>query len=326
MPNSNLILVFLCLNILDVLMIRFFCTLSFLALIVISACSNPEQQSYQHLMERIIVTTKATKPSVDSIAMLLRAIEGFMEEYPETEHKRTLREREQLLQRQLLESRYQHYVELYRLTTERSYPDVHAAIDAYTKCLDALTHQEVADLRANHLDLVRYIDNLRKAIDGLNGMQGFFETVYQDLESFNLAAQIGKRWESNRLLNKLWTGFVGRARRELAKQVLIQSLPYARPRLQEYAGSACEGAYTGFEVERVEAVSFDEPQEDPNHLAYFCSAIFRVYLRGAYLGIDKAVVKLRVRGTLAIKLNEEGVESSLTYVSNDYEVLEKQGV
>lgn len=296
------------------------------ALIVLSSCSNPEQESYKHLMERITATSKATKPSVDSINTLLSAIEGFIEEYPESEHKRTLREREQVLRRQLLESRYQHYVELYKLTTERSYPDVYAAIDAYSQCLDALSHDEVADLRASHLDLVRYIDNLRTAIDGLGGMQGFFEKTYPDLESFNLAAEVGRRWESHKLLNKLWKGFVTKARRELAKQELIRSLPYVRPHLQEHARLACEGAYSGFEVERTEAVEFAEPQEDPLHLAYVCSAVFRVYLRGAYFGIDRAVVKLRVRGTLAVKLNEAGIESSVTYVNNDYEVLEKQGV
>lgn len=308
-------------------MLRFLRWLPLVAISLLSACRNPEQESYKHLIQRIESTRKSATPEIDSLNTLIAAIDLFISDFPESEHKRTLREKEQVLRRLLTESRYQYYVELYKYTTERSYDEPLAAIDSYSKCLDELSHQRAEDLRANHIDLVRYIDNLRTAIDGLQGMHQFFQKPYDNLSSFNTkATSIGRRWEGHKLLNKLWKSFVSKARRELAKQVLVQGLPYVRSHLEDHARLVCQGAYSGFNVQRVELAQLEEPQEDSKRLGYLCSAIYHVYLRGAYFGIDKGLVKLRVHGTLSIEKNEQGIESSLVYTNNSYEILEKQGV
>lgn len=308
-------------------MLRTLRWLPLVAILLLSACRNPEQESYQHLVQRIESVRKSASPELDSLNTLIAAIDLFISEFPESEHKRTLREKEQVLRRLLTESRYQYYVELYKYTTEKDYDEPLAALDSYSKCLDELSHQRAEDLRANHIDLVRYIDNLRTAIDGLQGMHQFLQRPYTDLSSFNAKATvIGRRWEGHKLLNKLWKNFASKARHELAKQLLVKALPYVRPHLEEHARLVCQGAYSGFNVERVEIAQLEEPKEDTKRLAYLCSAIYHVYLRGAYFGIDKGLVKLRVHGTLSIERNEEGIESSLAYTNNSYEILEKQGV
>lgn len=296
--------------------------------ISIFSCSfHNEEEETEEIRNRFeAIESNVEFSNLQAVENLITTIKEFEQKYPETPHLTQMGMYKQKLE-QMKED-----IQIKELSAEcdnllkRDFPNAQEAITAYETVLSKLNTPESTALREKSRDLESYASRLQLIVKELRLVKNFFDQEYSSLYNFNVSAKDFETYTTlHPITRDIWYRNKETEVSHWVTKELRKEIEGFRNYLYRDAGHLCEFLYEGFNVERVDVVSIGEPVEDSKYHAYDCRGIFRVYLRGAFLGWDRGGVKLSLTGRLVATPNDNG-DLEIQYKRVDYTILEELGL
>jgi len=296
-------------------------------------CCNSGQKEQETLLinraKSIIVNSEAS--SARQIEGVIASIRSFLSEHPDSRHFTELNEYIEELMRSLDVHKVKEYVKEYENLLSKTYYDGASAIQTLDGFLNHFTSDYGTQLLARKPQLQSCLDEVREIKSEFRQMNAFFDRNYYDIASFNSELQSnaylfrGSRYETVRTS---WEKIADSKRNELVQKEMEKKVANFEDYLRNDAENICIYNYSNFVVnraERTQTISISSPVQHDTYNAQVCEGIFRVYMKGAFIGWDKGTVRIKVKGMICVKVDANRVKIGVEYDRIDFSVLETTG-
>lgn len=297
-----------------------------------SSCKSDESISQELLIENakaIILDNQAYDSK--HIEKAISSIKEFLIEFPDTQKYSEFLNYINELQRCLDFHKVIEYTDVYKQLIAKSFTDILPAIQEQEKYLNEFTSVYGMELIQRQPQLNTYIEDINRLREEFVGMKILFESEYADLMSYNnMVRNTSYKFENSRFesVRKSWKNIVDNQRSIQAVKDLDNKVRNFNNYLKEDAERICLYNYTGFVIDHnfnTQEISIGSPFLHDTYNGKICEGVFRVSLKGAYLGLDKGTVKILVKGMIVVTVDNNNVKSGVEYENVDFTVLEITG-
>lgn len=306
------------------------CILLFSA--ILFACNSKQKEQEETLVKQaksIIINNESS--SATQIENTISSIKSFLSEYPDSKRYSELSGYIEDLYRCLDFHKVKEYKNKYEELSTKAYYDVNSAIDEQGSFLDEFTSEYGSQLLARQPQLNSLIDNIKNIQEEFKTMKLFFDREFSDLASFNSEVKDNAYKYENSSFETVRTSYkkiADNQRGDQATKDMNKKVANFEEYLKNDAERICNYNFKDFVVDgsrSIQTISIGSPFQHDTYNAKVCEGVFRVYLKGAYLGWDKGTAKISVKGMIVVTIDENKIKSGVEYRNMDFNILEKTG-
>ena len=263
-------------------------------------------------------------PSSNRIQSAIVEIEGFENAYSNSEYVPELNNWKSKLEEKLEDISAKEYFEKYEKLKEYTFSSFGSALEDWGRLATDLSSDLGKKLLAKNDKLRRMSEDVQIMLSEINAMDSLMNQDFSSLD--NLHSMIVTYTDEHHfpsVSSKVWNDC---AKYEAGRK----SLQYLRNSRQDFNDLAkekiegiCADSFGDYEIDHVDVVSEDISEIEDYH--YDCESVYRVALRGAFLGIDRGTLKIRVLGRVAVMVDDKDIPCTIQLRIKDYSILEKTG-
>lgn len=219
----------------------------------------------------------------------------------------------------------------YHELSVKTYSDINSAILDFEKFLNQFTTDYGSQLLLRKPQLNSIIDEAKTIYDEFKTMKIFFERTFSDLVSYNLEVEDNTFLFENssyETIRMSWKEITDNQRDIQAEIDMKNKVADFEKFLIIDAERICNYNFNDFEVDNyrnTQLISIGNPYQHDSFNAKVCEGVYRVYMKGAYLGLDKGTVKIAVKGMIVVTVDVNNKKSSVEYRNIDFQIQEKTG-
>lgn len=296
------------------------------------SCNSEKKEREKHLVNEaksIIINNEAS--SAYEVENTISSIKNFLSEYPDSKYYNELSGYIDELYLCLDFHKVKECNEKFDKLSTKTYYDVNDAIIEQESYLDEFATEYGTQLLIRQPQLSSQIDQVMEIIDEFETMKEFFAQDFYDLVSFNseVASNSYKYINSSfETIQLSWHKIADNQRNEQASKDMNKKVSNFEEYLKSDAEKICNYNYKDFEVDDnkyTQTISIGSHKQHDTYNAKVCEGVFRVYLKGAYLGWDKGTAKISVKGMIVVTVDENQIKSGVEYRNLDFQILETTG-
>jgi|GEM_PF-5182515 lipoprotein len=302
----------------------------FLLVVSLISCSNEIAEKEQMLISRVQTAFQNTENiNIYDIEYLRNDIRSFLEKYPNSKHYYELDNYIDKLSEIVDYYKLRNFKSNYEDLLRKKFSNPQEALKKIKELQDFLISPEGEELFNKKTE---EIIPIKKALNNLllifSNMEFFFSYNYSDLPSFNESVnEVKEDYENSNYLSvrNTWKYLVDYYRRlqgENDKEKMITNFEYY---LKEDARRICNFNYRNFDIHEIQTISVSNHYEHEKYNAEVSQGVFRLHLKGSFLGIDRGTVKISVKGMIVVKVNHNKELEKVTYENIDYQIIEITG-
>lgn len=296
------------------------------------SCNSKQREKEELLVNQaksIIINSEAS--SANQIENAISSIKSFLSEYPDSKCYSELSGYIDDLYRSLDFHKVKEYKNKYEGLSTKAYYDINSAIEEYEDFLDEFTSEYGSQLLLRQSQLNSLIDDVKSIKEEFKTMKLFFNREFFDLASFNSEVKYNAYEYENssyETVRTSWMKIAESERNVQATKDMNKKVANFEEYLQYDAERICNYNFKDFIVDNsrsIQTISIGSPFQHDTYNAKVCEGVFRVYLKGAYLGWDKGTVKISVKGMIVAIIDENQTKSGVEYRNIDFTIIEKTG-
>jgi hypothetical protein len=300
--------------------------------VILFACNGKQKEQEETLVKQaksIIIDNESS--SANNIENTISSIRSFLSEYPDSKRYSELSGYIDDLYRCLDFHKVKEYKKKYEELSSKAYYDINSAIEELESFLDEFTSEYGSQLLVRQPQLNSLIDDVKNIKDEFKTMKLFFDREFSDLASFNSEVKYNTyKYENSSFetVRSSWKKIADSKRGDQATKDMNKKVANFEEYLQNDAERICNYNFKDFIVDgsrSIQTISIGSPSQHDTYNAKVCEGVFRVYLKGAYLGWDKGTVKISVKGMIVVTIDENQTKSGVEYRNMDFNILETTG-
>ena len=296
------------------------------------SCNSKQKEQEESLVKQaksIIINPEAS--SANQIENTISSIKSFLSEYPDSKLYSELSGYIDDLYRGLDFHKVKEYKNKYEELSTKAYYDINSAIEEQESFLDEFTSEYGNQLLVRQPQLNSLIDDVKSIKEEFKTMKLFFDREFSDLASYNSEVEYNAYKYENSSFETVrisWSKIADSQRGDQATKDMNKKVANFEEYLQNDAERICNYNFKDFVVDgnrSIQTISIGNPFQHDTYNAKVCEGVFRVYLKGAYLGWDKGSVKISVKGMIVVTIDENQTKSGVEYRNMDFNILETTG-
>jgi hypothetical protein len=269
--------------------------------------------------------------STNEIENTIALIKSYLSDYPNSKRYSEISSYLDKLYECLDVHKLKDFKEKYAELTSNVYIDLNSATQDLQNFLDSFTTEYGMQLAGRQEQIKIYIRDVNEIKNEFESMKSFFERTFSDLATFNSEAQMksnefgNSKYETVRLS---WKEIVNDYRKEQAQKDMNQMVTNFEDYLKRDAEKLSQYNHDDYVIDGnqyTQTISIGNPYQHDSYNAKVCEGVFRVFLKGAYLGWDKGTVKISVKGMVTVVVNQSNEASGVEYRNLDFRILEETG-
>jgi hypothetical protein len=301
-------------------------------LLVMSSCNNKEKEMQEKIIRQAetIILDNENSDSYQ-VETAITSIKKHLMQYPDSKKYRELKNYIEKLYLCLDYHKYKDYSKQYQELVSEDFYTVRTAIEKQDKFLNEFTTEYGKGLKEREPQLQVFIRNIQTIKEEFNRMKQFFEQEFSGLSSYNYMVQYNSsQFDNSRFesVQKTWKNMVSSQRSHETTKDLNKKVENFESCLKQDAENICSYNFNGFVIDgnySTQTVSLTSPAQHDKYEGKVCEGIFRVYLKGAYLGWDRGSVKIMVKGMIVVTVDDNKISDDVEYRRIDYTIIEKTG-
>ncbi|MFN4299920.1 MAG: hypothetical protein ACK4EX_09370 [Thermaurantimonas sp.] len=302
-----------------------------IVLIFIFACNNQQKEEEILLKQAKAILINPEKSSALQIENIISSIKTFLAENPDTKRYEEFTKYIDELYRHLDIYKISEYNSKFEELSTKTYHNINAAIKEQDDFLKEFNTIYGSQLLTRHPEINTLIENVKNIKEEFKSMKLLFESDFYDLETFNTEVSFNAHIYKNSNYETVRNSFdkIADNQRNLqATKDLNRKVANFEEYLRNDAVKICNQLFDDFVLDNskgVQTISIGNPYQHTLFTTRACDGIFRVYLKGAFLGWDRGSVKIYVKGLLYVATDENQMFSKVEYRNLDYQILETTG-
>ena len=307
----------------------------FCVLLLLLSCNNEERERGESLYNQAqSIIANCQTSNVRTIEHTISSIRGYLTEFQNSRRFDRFNELGNLIVRlqQCLEfHQVREYTRRYEQLSTRTVSGTQTAIQDLQSFLNTLNTEATTQLINRHPQIRTYIENINRIKQEFREMQSFFERNFANLASYNSEVRRNAhRFErsSFETVRNSWTSIANAQRQTQVTEDMnrmVANFEYFLRRDAEQISLINHSTYRICNRNRTHTISIGAPVQCSIYRAKVNEGVFRVYMRGAWLGVMGGTTRIQVTGRIAVMVDADRIPVAVEYQRVDFRVLDVTG-
>lgn len=296
------------------------------------SCNNQQKKREEALVTQYrSISASCDRSDSKEIENVIASIENYLSEYPNSKRYNELSQYKDKLYECLDVHKIKEYSEKYRVLSGNTYIDIISAINDQQSFLDNFVTEYGMQLVGRQQQIKIFIQDVNDIKHEFESMKSFYERSFADLATFDSELQMksyefeNSKFETIRLS---WKEIARDFRNEMIQKEMNKMVLNFENYLKNDAEKFSQYNYSDYVIDdsqNTQTISIGKAYQHESYNAKVCEGVFRVFLKGAYLGWDKGTVKISVKGMVTVVSDQNRDIQGVEYRNIDYRVLEATG-
>jgi len=304
------------------------------------SCNNEEKEKGEKLLnqaEAIIINNESS--NANRIRGVISSIKDYLIEYQSSKKYEKYEELKNTVEKLYYCLDFHETKDIekkYEELLKKVFTDVNTAIKEQTSFLDKFTSEYASQLLVRQPHLKLYVERVNNIKEEFNSMKLFLDRNFADLASYNSEVIYnGEKFKNSKFtsVKESWDKISNDQRRVQATKDMNKMVENFEQYLRNDAERICNYNYQnakvfGFEIDwnqPTQTISIGTSFQHDVYNAKVCEGVFRVYMKGALMGLNKGTVKISVKGMICVKVDENKTLIGVEYDNIDYKIIETTG-